>query len=224
MSRASRGASGEKKVSALIKKLKAPHYLFDDLTLINAASGMSHQLDHVLIHPHGLFVIETKNYFGKIEVDGASGYWYKTIRGQRIKISDPLRQNKAHAIALRKALKSKYKPIPVVVFVRDNAPYLPDENVINLQDLALFIDSYPFEREYGQKELDEMKSLIASVGADISHKEHVENIRIIKAAKKEQEAEMTYAIERGLCPCCDARIEVHGYEYRCPKCGYSFKL
>ncbi len=224
MSKVSRGILGEKKVADLINKIKESHYLLNDVTLLNQSSEMSHQIDHILIHPNGLFVIETKNYFGKIIFDEATGEWSKIVRGKTSRISNPLRQNKAHSINLRKAMKSKYKPIPVVVFAQNNAPYLPDENVINLQDLLLFIDSYPYPKRYSQKEMDEMKDLILSASVHISRQEHVENIQTMKKVKKELELEMAYAIERGLCPRCESKIVQKDFEYHCPKCGYRFKL
>ena len=224
MSKRSKGQMGENKVIALIGQIKDSHYLLNDVTLINATSEMSHQIDHVLIHPNGLFVIETKNYSGTIAVDQGSGAWIKTIRGRSERIANPLRQNKSHAITLRKALKSKYKPIPVTVFVQNNAPYIPDENLINLQDLLLFIDSYPYQHRYNQIELDEIKVLIESSLSKVSLKEHLENIAVMRKVRKEQEAEMAYAIEKGLCPVCNSPIEESNYRYTCPRCGYSFKL
>ncbi len=224
MSKVSRGKKGEAKVSSVLKKLPGAYFVFDDVVFENASSKMTHQIDHILIHPHGLFVIETKNYFGFLEYDEGSRSWSKTIRGKKIRIGNPLYQNKSHAITLRKALKSKYKPIPVVVFVKDNAPYLGDENVINFSDLGLFIESYPYESAYSPNEMAEVKALIEKTIVPISNKEHVQNIGTMKKVRKELEAEMTYAIEQGKCPWCDSPIVVKGSDYHCSKCDYHFKL
>ncbi len=224
MSRQSRGKKGEAKVSKVLKGIPGTHFVFDDVTLVNASSEMTHQIDHILIHPHGLFVIETKNYFGELEYGEAEKTWYKTIRGKRARISSPLRQNKSHAITLRKALKSKFKPIPVVVFVRDNAPYIPDENVINLSDLALFVDSYPYPKLLASEEMEEAKRLLEACIVAVSNREHVQNIGIMKQVRKEAEAEMAYAIEQGRCPRCENKMIVEGYSYHCSHCDFHFKL
>ena len=223
MSKASKGKAGEKKVASILGKIDGAYCVFNDVTLLNANSEMTHQVDHILIHPHGLFVIETKNYAGTINVDEL-GRWSKTHRGRTVPIHNPLRQNKSHAITLRKGLKSQYKPIPVVVFVANNAPYLPDENAINLSDLPLFIESYPYPKLYSPAELEDMKRAVASLSADVSLKEHLANIRVMKQVKKELEEEMAYAIEKGLCPRCDAKLIIEGYSYHCPHCGYRFDL
>ena len=224
MSKISRGDKGEKEVSSFLSKLKEYHHVFNNVTFQNASSEMTHQIDHILLHPHGVFVIETKNYFGEISVNELTGEWSIKAKWRSHRISNPLRQNKSHSIALRKAIKSRIQPIPVVIFVRNNAPYLGDENVINLSDLLLFIESYPYERLLSNKELDELKSEIENASVDISRKEHVENINIIKQVRKETQAEMTYAIEQGKCPRCETPMENEGFDYRCPKCGYHFSL
>lgn len=224
MSRASRGKAGEQKVADVLKGIEAPHFLFNDVTFVNATSGMTHQLDHILIHPHGVFVIETKNYYGVLSYDEAAKELSRTVRGRKERLPDPLRQNKSHAITLRKALKSICHPIPVVVFAQDNAPYLPDENVINLSDLPLFVESYPYEKLLSLKDMALIKSRIEAVSVDVSNKEHVENIKIMKKVRKESQAEMAYAIECGLCPRCDHKIVIKGFDYSCPHCGFRFHL
>ena len=224
MSKLDRGEKGEAKVNALLEGIAEPRYVFHDVTLVNATSEMTHQIDHILVHPHGVFVIETKNYYGQILYDEASGEWSKVVRGQKTRTSNPLKQNKSHAITLRKALKGSVHPIPVVVYARNNAPYLPDENVINAEDLSLFVESYPYPRLLTLAEMAEIKRQIEEACVEVSKKEHLENIAILKQVRKETQAEMAYAIEQGLCPRCDHKIVVEGYEYHCPNCGYRFKL
>lgn len=68
MSKTSRGESGENQVIRVLNKIKEPHYLLNNITILNKKSDMSHQLNHILIHPHGVFVIETKNYYGKKQI------------------------------------------------------------------------------------------------------------------------------------------------------------
>lgn len=224
MSKRSRGEKGEKAVISFLSDLPDYHHVLNDVTLVNASSGMSHQIDHVLLHPHGVFVIETKNYAGTINVNECSGEWWSKIRGKSHRIGNPLRQNKSHAIALRKALKGEVHPVPVVVFVQNNAPYLGDENVINLKDLALFIDSYPYEKTLTPKTLDSLKKKIEEAAVPLSREEHVENIAILKQVRKEQQAEMTYAIEQRKCPRCEGEILTDGETFVCVNCGYHFSL
>jgi len=222
MSKISRGEKGEEKVIDVLSNIKEYHHLLNNIVIINSHSEMSHQIDHILIHPHGLFVIETKNYYGDISYSDHN--WYVSIRGNKKKIPNPLLQNKSHAIELYKALNGRYQIIPVVVFVKNNAPYFDDENVINIDDLLLFIESYPYEHQYTNNTIDKIKELIDKASADISNKEHVENISYLKQYKKESYAEKEYALEKGTCPRCNSKILNRGYHYKCSKCDFEFKI
>ena len=223
MSKVSRGEKGEEKVILELNKIKEYHHLLNNITLVDKTSSMSHQIDHILIHPHGIFVIETKNYYGEIICDN-NKQWFKIINGVKTRISNPLLQNKSHQISLYRSLKGEYQSIPVVVFVENNAPYLPDDNCINLKDLLLFISSYPYEHKYTKPTIDKIEKLIEKKNKDIELSEHVQNIKILKQVKKEQEADIAFAIENGKCPWCDSPIIKRGNAFKCSKCKFEFKL
>ena len=225
MSKIRRGKIGESKVNKTLRKIPGCFDVLADITLINEASGLSHQIDHVLLHPHGVFVIETKNYAGVVSVEDDGQRWRKSLRGKVIPIASPLRQNKSHVKAVGKLLRGIAKPVGVVVFASNNAPYLPDENVINLEDLPLFVESYPYEKELSQASLEKIRALLLHAKQEIDVKEHIENIAIVRQVRKETQAEMAYAIETGHCPRCEGEIQSNEeYEYHCPRCGYRFKL
>ena len=224
MSKVSRGDKGEALVSASLENIKEYHYLFNDVTFLNKKSEMTHQIDHILIHPHGVFVIETKNYYGKITLVKGENYWMKDTGKEKVKISNPLKQNKGHAITLFRILKGKYEIIPVVVFVKNNAPYLGDENVINLEDLLLFIESYPYKKKLSKKEIDSGASTIKRNISTIDKQEHVENISYLKQMKKEFRDEMSYAIENNKCPRCGHAMISKNFVFKCSYCDFNFKL
>jgi hypothetical protein len=75
MSKLSRGQKGEEIVSDILNSIKEYHHLLNNVTFKNKRSEMTHQIDHILIHSHGIFVIETKNYFGEIKVDPDKPFW-----------------------------------------------------------------------------------------------------------------------------------------------------
>ena len=224
MSKASRGDKGEKLVSSLLEEIKEYKYILNDVTFLNKKSEMTHQIDHILIHPHGVFVIETKNYYGKISVPKDAPFWIKDVNGEHIKISNPLKQNKSHAITIWKILHGEYNVIPVVVFVQNNAPYLGDENVINLDDLLLFVESYPYDHKYQKKTIDKIYKTIHRKISKVSKEEHIENISYLKQIKKEIKNEIAYAVENNLCPRCGSKMLSKGYSYCCSKCNFNFKL
>ena len=222
MSKLSRGEKGELLVKERLESIKEYKRLFHDVTFVNKISEMSHQIDHILVHPHGIFIIETKNYFGEIIYENHQ--WFRKIKGKIEKLPDPLRQNKSHAITLYKALKWKYEIIPVVVFVKNNAPYMGDENVINFNDLILFIDSYPYKHKYKNETIDKIALEIQKNVQDVSKDEHVQNIGFLKAVRKELQKEKEYAITKGICPRCGGKMRIRGNNFSCENCDYKFSL
>ena len=223
MSTVSRGNKGEEKVSSTLKKLKVDHHVFNNVSFINEKSEMTHQIDHILVHPHGVFVIETKNYYGEIIADTGEGYWVKIIKGKKEIIHNPLRQNKSHVRIVKKLLKD-VDVISLVVFVKNNAPYMGDENVINLKDLLLFIDSYPYKNILNKEEIKDICMIIRENKAKITKTQHLENISYLKQIRKENQAEIKYAIENQKCPRCGSSILQKDYAFKCSKCDFKFKL
>lgn len=224
MSKKSRGDKGEKAVIKLLKKEKNYHKVINDAIFITEKSEMTHQIDHILIHPHGVFVIETKNYYGEIISNTGDSFWLKIVRGETSKISNPLIQNKSHTKIIKKIVGKEIEVIPVVVFVKNNAPFMGDDNVINLKDLLLFIFSYPYQRILEKDEINKIYKLIKENTSDVSNKEHVQNISYLKQINSELRAEKEYAIERRTCPRCGGKIIERDLAFSCSKCDFKFKL
>ena len=224
MSTVTRGNKGEELVIEELAKLNTKHYLINNYTSINKKNKSSIQIDHILIHPHGVFVIETKNYYGKIIPSSNGGLWYKVINQEKLVIASPLAQNASHCYFVSSLLKKKYDVISVVVYTKNNAPYLGDENLINLSDLLLFIDSYPYQKLLEDKEMENIYQILKKEEKDISLEEHVQNVKVIKEKKNMMREEMRIAIEEGVCPKCGAKMLIRGYTYKCTKCPYRFSL
>ena len=224
MSKISRGKKGEDLVKKSLGKIKEYHKVLNDLTFVNEKSEMTHQIDHVLIHPHGVFVIETKNYYGKINSDTHDSFWLKECKGKVERISNPLKQNKSHVTMVKRALNNKFDVIPLVVFVKNNAPYMGDENIINFKDLKLFVDSYPYEKLLEKEDIDSITKILKEKSSKVSKKEHLENIGYLKQIRKENQDEIMFAMENGVCPRCNSKMMNDGYEYRCSKCDFKFKF
>ena len=223
MSTVSRGNKGEEKVASILKKIKVEHHVLNNVSFVNEKSEMTHQIDHILVHPHGVFVIETKNYYGEIIADTGEGYWVKIVKGKKEIIHNPLRQNKSHVRIVKKLLKN-VEVISIVVFVKNNAPYMGDENVINLKDLLLFIDSYPYQKILNKEEMKEICKIIRENKSKITKSQHLENIFYLKQIRKENQAEIEYAIENQKCPRCGSNILQNEYTFKCSNCDFKFKL
>lgn len=219
-----KGNKGEEAVINALSYLEYSFILLNNVTFLNKKSNITHQIDHILIHPYGVFVIETKAYTGKIIYDEYLDAWIREAKGKQFKIKSPLKQNKSHEIALYRVFKGAIKVIGVVVFANNNAPYMGDENIINLNNLVLFVESFPYERILSQEEMIKIKDIIKENEVHIDTSKHLENIKTLKEANKIAIKEKTYAIENMRCPRCGGTIKKKKYTYSCSNCDFKFCL
>ena len=71
-----RGEKGEQIVGSILDSDPSFHRLINNLVLLGD-NQVSHQIDHILIRDNGIFVIETKNYYGQISGKEDDSYWRK---------------------------------------------------------------------------------------------------------------------------------------------------
>lgn len=73
--------------------------ILDDVTLM-VSDGDSTQIDHIIISPFGIFVIETKLYKGRIYGKESDRQWTQKISKNTYKFQNPFRQNYKHVKAI----------------------------------------------------------------------------------------------------------------------------
>ncbi|MEC0169126.1 nuclease-related domain-containing protein [Paenibacillus graminis] len=105
------GELGEHKINIQLDQLPKECKSLSDLLLPNSKSRTGYtQIDHVVISPYCLFVIETKNYNGEIKGGPTDQQW--TV-SNRYKMYNPLKQNYGHI----KAIESLIKGVAAVKFI-----------------------------------------------------------------------------------------------------------
>ena len=85
--------------------------------IIRSGKGMT-QIDHVIVSPYGIFVIETKNYKGWIFGSEKNAKWTQMLGRGRKKYSfqNPLRQNYKHTKSLSAFLGLNHNVMHSIVF------------------------------------------------------------------------------------------------------------
>ena len=73
------------------------------------------QIDHILVSPFGVFVVETKNYKGWIYGSEDQSTWTQVIYKSKHKFQNPLRQTHRHKKVLSKYLGIKETHIQTVI-------------------------------------------------------------------------------------------------------------
>lgn len=211
---ATRGKRGEKKVGRIIGKTsKKQQYVINNLILV--VDGKSSQIDHIVINPRGIFVIETKNYSGQIYGSESQHEWTQVLAYGNVKnqLYNPLKQNATHVYKVKKIVGN----LPVsslVVFVQNNAENIDADGVVDLCELKNVL-------QFGESVLtdDQMQNaynLLLSSKAKISTREHVQKV------KKQQRD-----LEHGICPRCGGKLVLrhgnYGEFWGCsnyPKCKF----
>ncbi|MFP8967815.1 nuclease-related domain-containing protein [Pokkaliibacter sp. CJK22405] len=74
--------------------------LVNNITL-ELANGKTTQIDHVLISPYGIFVIESKHYSGWIFAQEHDARWTQVLNKKRTPFQNPIRQNYRHVKAIQ---------------------------------------------------------------------------------------------------------------------------
>ena len=183
-----KGRFGEKLVADTLAELPEGHRVINDL-MVRTNWGTT-QIDHVVISPHGIFVIETKAYDGWICGSETDAYWTQVIHRRKTRFLNPLRQNYGHVQAVKNILtKSKdigYKNIDyysIVVFTGECELKKSPPGVMYRQQLNQFILSKRSGHPISRIDANWILSLLLQ--ANIQDKEtksqHGENVRMRKA-------------------------------------------
>ncbi len=221
------GKWGEKKVSLLLGLLGNGYKVFNDVIIRNG--NWTSQIDHLIISHYGLFVIETKNYKGWIYGGADQEQWTQNIWGHKTSLSNPIRQNRGHIMALKKILPeysvNQYKSIIVFSSKAKLKTRLPKElNVIYTWQLLFRIRSF---KEYilSDENIKDITAVLQSqMLTDKEYKKiHVSNVKQITKRK-------VNLVQSGKCPRCEGELVLrkgrYGRFYGCsnyPKCTFTLK-
>lgn len=137
------------------------------------------QIDHLLVSPFGLFVIETKNIKGWIFGSEQQRKWTQTIYGKKYSFQNPLHQNYRHTKCLAEHLGLDSGVVHSVVFFIGECTFKTQmpANVLNT-GLSSHIRSY---RDRLLSDSD-MQTIIGAIGrlkgdGSLTHRAHMRSLR-----------------------------------------------
>lgn len=211
---ATRGKRGENKVKWVIgETIENEQYVINDLILPN--NGSTSQIDHIVINPRGVFVIETKNYSGEIYGSENQREWTQCLAYGKVKnkLYNPLKQNATHVYNVRRVIGNL--PIhSLVVFVQNNTEHIDANNVIPLSALKRTLSSGAYSLTLQQ--MKKAYDLLLASRVEISTKEHVKNVRA-----------QQWNVGHGICPRCGGKLVLRNGNYgefwgcsNYPKCKF----
>jgi len=143
-----RGAFGETLLAAVLRrKLDALLYHVLNDIYLPLDDGSTTQIDHVVVSPFGMFVIETKTYKGWIFGNPRDAQWTQVLHRRKSRFQNPLRQNYLHVQRLVRLMGLRTDVVHSVVAFSGEATFktqLPPE-VMHFADVADYILSFKTE-------------------------------------------------------------------------------
>ena len=216
-----RGMVGELFIRLLIGRTHpGERYVINNL-LLRTENGKTSQIDHVVINPHGVFVIETKNYSGRIYGAENRLEWTQVLNYGRVKnkLYNPLKQNQTHIYHISKVLTRALPIESAVVFVQGNIQFIDAPKVFTPLGLRAFLKS-GMECLTVEDMETAYQELIAAHQADVSNREHVQNIQAMQAE-----------LAQNICPRCGKTLVTrqgkNGAFWGCsgyPKCRFTKRI
>ena len=233
-----KGDRGERIVSSKLFNLPSDYLILNDV-LLRRPNGSTTQIDHIVIAMSGIFVIETKNYSGKVYGSENSDYWKEYFNwfsrvwykyghhSESYSFYNPIKQNQGHINALRKLLSS-YENLPffsIIVFSNDAELHVNSSSALILQWRYLDAAILKFNHSYlTEDQVHSIYQTITDSRIEVTEETktaHVFMAQEAKAAKEER-------LRNGKCPRCGGELVLrngkYGKFYGCsnyPKCRYT---
>ncbi|MGL4108434.1 nuclease-related domain-containing protein [Clostridium sp. LP20] len=179
-----KGYIGESRVNSTLDKLSNEYITLKDL-LLETEKGTT-QVDHVVVCPKGIFVIETKNYDGWIYGSDNQKYWTQVIYKNKNKFYNPVWQNKGHISAIRqKIIGIGNLPIYSIVAFGGGCTLKKincDSPVIYMNSLKKYIRDFQGDRILSESEISQVISILnrENIVDKDRRKEHIRYVRGMK--------------------------------------------
>ena len=182
------------------------------------------EIDVLLIHEKGIFVIESKNYSGWIYGEENNDMWVHTFpNGEKFSFYNPIKQNEAHCAALSSFLNIQRNEIYSYIVFSDDCKFKKVPADTDKYRITRFI----LLREIIRYDLYDKNNIFTQDNID----EIADKLQIFKKTDDLQKQHIDYINEKyhGMyCPKCGSKLVVrngkYGEFYGCgayPKCRYT---
>ena len=147
--------------------------------IILASSNGTTQIDHLIVSPYGVFIVETKNIKGWIFGSKENKLWTQVLFNEKYKFQNPLRQTYRQKKVISEFLDIQERYIHTVVYFVSNCSFrtcMPD-NVINY-GLSSYIKKFR-EPVFSSDILNELMVTLHNhrSNSNLKTKDHVQSLR-----------------------------------------------
>lgn len=233
------GDEGEYYVTEQLLRLDTKQYLIINDLLFRKTNGTTIQIDHIVVSPYGVFVIETKNISGYIYGTEKANQWLRRWKGyapggyfkeNELSFDNPIRQNDIHIDALSNRM-GKGMQIPyysIIAFSPEATLQIKTDkqNVIYWSEIRDYIRQYDQAIMSAEEANNIFENIIAlNIEDPAVRSQHAESAN---ARKEYHKVQAKNAINNGKCPKCDGKLVKrtgeYGDFYGCsnyPNCKYT---
>lgn len=197
-----KGSVGEARVNSRLRStLNQQEYkILKDLTL--PTNGGTTQVDHVVVSPYGIFVIETKNMKGWIFGAFDQARWTVVLHRHKSQFQNPLRQNYKHIKVIQELLGVEMRHLHnLVVFVGSAEPKtaMPENVLWSERQLSHHVKSKQ-KAFFTEKEVRSFAERLEKNALESSRRTQRDHVRHVKARAAERKNDTTK------CPRCSAKM------------------
>ncbi|MEG0471933.1 MAG: NERD domain-containing protein [Solibacillus sp.] len=160
-----KGAIGESRINKKLASIGEEYQVYHDI-YVEKSDGTTTQIDHVVLSPYGIFVIETKNYTGWIFGNEKQKNWTQVIYKNKGHFYNPILQNMGHIRALKEYLNKDVDFHSIIVFSNEATfkfdSIFTDAHVIQNRQLLKLVKNYnvvefsPSQYIYIKESLDKL--------------------------------------------------------------------
>ena len=178
-----KGKLGENYVNQRLQQnFAAPYVIIDNITLPDG-QGSTTQIDHILLSPFAIFVIETKNYQGWIFASERQKQWTQTIYQRKHRFQNPLHQNYKHIKVLQNIFADlieadHFQGFVVFTGTAEFKTKIPKHVFVD-EDWIEFIQSFQSTR-ISDETMQKLEQRLATMSLEKSwqtNREHVKNLK-----------------------------------------------
>lgn len=193
-------------------------YVVNNLMIENE-NGQTSQIDHIVINKNGVFVIETKNYSGRIYGNDNQLQWTQVLNYGRVKnkFYNPVKQNATHIYRIKQKVDINVPFYSVIVFVKNNIDYIESDKVFKCSNFKKYLNQ---DRgvDLSSQTMKSIYSTLTNIKQTntVTNAEHINNINT-----------MRQNIDNDICPRCGGALIIrdgkHGLFRGCenyPKCKF----
>lgn len=225
----SAGDVGEHAVARKLRWLSRDEYFIINDLMFTRNNGNTTQIDHVVVSPYRIFVIETKNIYGYIHGSDNSKQWRSCWRNRDLAFDNPVLQNQAHINALAEQLQiSSDKFMSIIAFSpkADLQTAVNDTYVVYWSQLRRLIRRYK-EPIMTIEEAERIYKYLLAINVTDKETREWHAVRA-KINRNNYEIRSQESVENGKCPKCGGRLVrrngKNGPFYGCsnyPNCKYT---